>query len=109
MPRCPFFPPRYRARVEKVESLAKVHVFYIDYGNVSGGGAGEAPPLILSGSSCSGQGRVWGQRNGGRGCRWGRSRLDVPLGGSRGLCSRGAHSLQLPPRAKPGQRRGPVG
>ncbi|MED6238960.1 nuclease domain-containing protein [Ataeniobius toweri] len=25
--------PRYRARVEKVESLAKVHVFYIDYGN----------------------------------------------------------------------------
>ncbi|MEQ2240135.1 nuclease domain-containing protein, partial [Ilyodon furcidens] len=23
----------YRARVEKVESLAKVHVFYIDYGN----------------------------------------------------------------------------
>lgn len=26
---------RYRARVEKVESPAKVHVFYIDYGNVS--------------------------------------------------------------------------
>lgn len=26
---------RYRARVEKVESAAKVHVFYIDYGNVS--------------------------------------------------------------------------
>ena len=28
---------RYRARVEKVESPAKVHVFYIDYGNVSVG------------------------------------------------------------------------
>lgn len=26
---------RYRARVEKAESAAKVHVFYIDYGNVS--------------------------------------------------------------------------
>lgn len=26
---------RYRARVERVESAAKVHVFYIDYGNVS--------------------------------------------------------------------------
>lgn len=26
---------RYRARVEKVESPAKVHVFYLDYGNVS--------------------------------------------------------------------------
>uniref|UniRef100_A0A8D0L8Y3 Tudor domain-containing protein n=1 Tax=Sphenodon punctatus TaxID=8508 RepID=A0A8D0L8Y3_SPHPU len=25
--------PRYRARVEKVESSSKVHVFYIDYGN----------------------------------------------------------------------------
>ncbi|NWW51811.1 SND1 protein, partial [Pedionomus torquatus] len=25
----------YRARVEKVESPAKVHIFYIDYGNVS--------------------------------------------------------------------------
>ncbi|NXW39361.1 SND1 protein, partial [Phaetusa simplex] len=25
----------YRARVEKVESAAKVHIFYIDYGNVS--------------------------------------------------------------------------
>lgn len=28
---------RYRARVEKVESPARVHVFYIDYGNVSVG------------------------------------------------------------------------
>lgn len=27
---------RYRARVEKVESGGKVHIFYIDYGNVSG-------------------------------------------------------------------------
>lgn len=44
--------PRYRARVEKVESLAKVHVFYIDYGNVSWEGLGGAqgippPPGIL--------------------------------------------------------------
>lgn len=30
-----FYRCRYRARVEKVESPAKVHVFYIDYGNVS--------------------------------------------------------------------------
>lgn len=30
-----FFIFRYRARVEKVESPSKVHVFYIDYGNVS--------------------------------------------------------------------------
>ncbi|NWU98989.1 SND1 protein, partial [Upupa epops] len=27
----------YRARVEKVESAARVHIFYIDYGNVSAG------------------------------------------------------------------------
>lgn len=53
----PYLPPptlasllhrcRYRARVERVESAAKVHVFYIDYGNVStnswaAGGAREA-------------------------------------------------------------------
>lgn len=37
--------PRYRARVEKVESPAKVHVFYIDYGNVSAGGGGRGLAL----------------------------------------------------------------
>lgn len=40
----PILLSRYRARVEKVESAAKVHIFYIDYGNVSarhaGGGGG---------------------------------------------------------------------
>lgn len=34
-PASPLLCCRYRARVEKVESPAKVHVFYIDYGNVS--------------------------------------------------------------------------
>lgn len=34
-PKSFFYRCRYRARVEKVESPAKVHVFYIDYGNVS--------------------------------------------------------------------------
>lgn len=29
------FPSRYRARVERTESSTKVHVFYVDYGNVS--------------------------------------------------------------------------
>lgn len=50
-PHPPLSPCRYRARVEKVESPAKVHVFYIDYGNVSvaggvsvwGAGAGRSP------------------------------------------------------------------
>lgn len=40
---------RYRARVEKVESGGKVHIFYIDYGNVSGTGNTEgetSPPWI---------------------------------------------------------------
>lgn len=40
---------RYRARVEKVESGGKVHIFYIDYGNVSGTGNAEgktSPPWI---------------------------------------------------------------
>lgn len=37
----PSFPLcRYRARVERVESPAKVHIFYIDYGNVSAWGGG---------------------------------------------------------------------
>lgn len=74
-------PPRYRARVEKVESLAKVHVFYIDYGNVSWEGLGGGrvfPPTPDNGqeaaaaapstrSSCPGQRRLGGRRNRGRG------------------------------------------
>lgn len=80
-------PPRYRARVEKVESLAKVHVFYIDYGNVSWGGRRVFPPTPDNGqevapstrSSCPGQRRLGGRRNG-EGSRWGRSKRSSSCG-----------------------------
>ncbi|XP_023802590.1 staphylococcal nuclease domain-containing protein 1-like, partial [Cyanistes caeruleus] len=42
----------YRARVEKVESGGKVHIFYIDYGNVSGTGTRGGKQPAFHGSLC---------------------------------------------------------
>lgn len=51
---------RYRARIERVESPAKVHVFYIDYGNVSIGFAGRLiRNLDVAQHLLSGERRCW--------------------------------------------------